>query len=105
MGNGLSVLMFYPTAFTSGHTTKLYSFWDSMDALKLLDAQVYGISVDLPFAQNIWMNENALTFSILSDRTHEIIRLYNVVYGNMYQNNRGCTTERVHPRRRWGCDQ
>jgi peroxiredoxin len=60
------------------------SFRDSMDALEHLDAQVYGISVDLPFAQNVWMAEHGLNFPMLSDWDHELIRLYDVVYDDMY---------------------
>jgi peroxiredoxin len=48
------------------------------------DAQVYGISVDLPFAQNVWIQQESFTFPMLSDWDHEVIRAYDVVLDDMY---------------------
>ena len=84
VGSGPIVLAFYPAAFTQHCTDEMCSVRDSMDALKQLDAQVYGISVDLPFSQNIWIEENGLNFPMLSDWDHKIIRDYDVVYEDMY---------------------
>ncbi len=84
LGDGPIVLAFYPAAFTSGCTEEMCAFRDSMDAFEELDARVYGISVDLPFAQNIWIREHGLNFPMLSDWNHEIIRQYDVVYEDMY---------------------
>ncbi|WP_331232752.1 redoxin domain-containing protein [Natronorarus salvus] len=84
LGGGPVVLAFYPAAFTSGCTEEMCAFRDSMEAFEELDAEVYGISVDLPFAQNVWIQENDLDFPMLSDWNHEIIRLYDVVYEGMY---------------------
>ncbi|MFC4245986.1 redoxin domain-containing protein [Natribaculum luteum] len=84
LGDGPIVLAFYPAAFTSGCTEEMCSFRDSMDAFEDLDAQVYGISVDLPFAQNIWIQEHDLNFSMLSDWNHDVIHQYDVVLEDMY---------------------
>ena len=83
-GDGPIVLAFYPAAFTSGCTEEMCAFRDSMDAFDDLDARVYGISVDLPFSQNIWIREHDLDFPMISDWNHEIIRRYDVVYEDMY---------------------
>ena len=83
-GDGPIVLAFYPAAFTSGCTEEMCAFRDSMDAFDDLDARVYGISVDLPFAQNVWIEEHDLGFPMISDWDHEIIRQYDVVYEDMY---------------------
>ncbi|MFP4627204.1 MAG: redoxin domain-containing protein [Natronomonas sp.] len=84
VGHGPIVLAFYPAAFTSGCTEEMCTFRDSMDAFKSLDARVYGISVDLPFAQNVWMDTHDLNFPMLSDWDHDVIRQFDVVNEDMY---------------------
>jgi glutaredoxin-dependent peroxiredoxin len=84
LGDGPLVLAFYPAAFTSGCTEEMCAFRDSIDAFEDLEARVYGISVDLPFAQNVWIQEHGLSFPMLSDWNHEVIRAYDVVRENMY---------------------
>lgn len=84
LGAGPVVLAFFPAAFTSGCTEEMCAFRDSMEAFGELDAQVYGISVDLPFAQNIWIQEHELNFPMLSDWNHEVVRKYDVVYDELY---------------------
>lgn len=84
IGDGPIVLAFYPAAFTSGCTTEMCAFRDSMSSYEELDAQVYGVSVDLPFAQNIWIQQHDLNFPMLSDWDHDVIHKYDVVYDGMY---------------------
>ncbi len=84
VGDGPIVLAFYPAAFTSGCTQEMCAFRDSMDGFGDLDAQVFGVSVDLVFAQNIWMQEENLNFPMLSDWKHEVIRKYEVILEDMY---------------------
>ena len=84
LGDGPIVLAFYPAAFTSGCTEEMCTFRDSLDAFEDLDTGVYGISVDLPFSQNIWIDQHDLGFPMISDWNHEIIRRYDVVYEDMY---------------------
>lgn len=78
------VLAFYPAAFTDGCTTEMCAFRDSMDAFKALDAQVFGVSVDLPFSQNVWIQQEELGFPMLSDWDHDVIRKYDVVLEDVY---------------------
>ena len=84
VGDGPIVLAFYPAAFTGGCTEEMCAFRDSMAAFNDLDATVYGVSVDLPFAQNVWIREEELNFPMLADWNHEVIRKYDVVLGDMY---------------------
>lgn len=81
---GPVVLAFYPAAFTSGCTTEMCTFRDNMADFEALDAQVYGVSVDLPFAQNIWIQQEDLNFPMLSDWDHDVIHAYDVVYPDLY---------------------
>ena len=84
LGEGPIVLAFFPAAFTSGCTAEMCAFRDSMDAFEELDARVYGVSVDLPFAQNVWIDDHDLSFPMLSDWDHELIHAYDVVLPDMY---------------------
>ncbi|MEM4780061.1 MAG: redoxin domain-containing protein [Halalkalicoccus sp.] len=84
LGDGPIVLAFFPAAFTSGCTEELCTFRDSLDAFEELDASVYGISTDLPFAQNEFIRQEGLTFPLLSDYDHEAIRAYGVVREDFY---------------------
>lgn len=82
--DGPVVLAFYPAAFTSGCTDEMCAFRDAMPRFDNLDAQVFGVSVDLPFAQNIWIKQENLNFPMLSDWKHELIHSFDVVLPDMY---------------------
>ena len=84
LGDGLVVLAFYPASFTNGCAQEMCAFRDSMPAFDELEAAVYGVSVDLPFAQNIWIQEQNLNFPMLSDWDHHIIHAYGVVRNDVY---------------------
>ncbi len=84
LGNGPLVLAFFPAAFTSGCTEELCTFRDSLSAFEELDTAVYGISTDLPFAQNEFIRQEELSFPLLSDFEHEVIRTYGVVREDFY---------------------
>lgn len=84
LGSGPIVLVFFPAAFTSGCTEELCTFRDSLSTFDDLDTSVYGISTDLPFAQNIFIQQEGLTFPLLSDFEHEVIRSYGVVREDFY---------------------
>lgn len=84
LGDGPVVLAFVPAAFTSGCTEELCTFRDSLGEFEALDAQVVGISVDLPFALNVWRREQGINFPLLSDWDHEVIRTYDIVREDMY---------------------
>ncbi|WP_256390913.1 redoxin domain-containing protein [Natronoarchaeum rubrum] len=84
LGDDPVVLAFFPAAFTSGCTAEMCAFRDSMHRFDELDAAVYGISVDLPPAQNVWIMREELNFPMISDWDHEIIHEYGVVNPEMY---------------------
>ena len=84
LGDGPVVLAFVPAAFTSGCTEELCTFRDGFAAFEDLDASVFGVSVDLPFAQNVWSMQHDLPFPLLSDWTHEVTEAFDVVYEGMY---------------------
>ena len=84
LNDGPVVLAFFPAAFTSSCTTEMCTFRDSIHRFEALDGQVYGVSVDLPPAQNVFILEEELTFPMLSDWDHEVIHDYGVVLPDMY---------------------
>lgn len=84
VGDGPIVLAFYSTAFTGGCTAEMGAFRDSIAALEALVAQVYGVSVDFPFAQKVWIHQEELGFPMLSDWEYTVIRQYDVVPEDVY---------------------
>jgi peroxiredoxin len=72
------LLAFYPGAFTGGCTREVCSLRDNMAMLNGMQAQVLGISVDAPFSQKAWADQNQLNFSLLSDYKREAVNAYGV---------------------------
>jgi peroxiredoxin len=79
IGDGPIVLAFFPGAFTSGCKTEMCDFRDELAGFESLDASVYGVSVDGPFAQQAFAEDNDLNFALLSDFDKEVIEAYDVV--------------------------
>lgn len=84
LADGPVVLAFFPAAFTGGCTEELCTFSDALASFEALDAQVFGISVDLPFALNVFIREQDLTFPLLSDFDGEAIEAYDVVLADLH---------------------
>jgi peroxiredoxin len=77
-----TVLAFFPGAFTGVCTKELCTFRDSLAALGSLNGQVVAISVDSPFANKAFADQNKLTFPLLSDFSREIIKKYAGLQGD-----------------------
>lgn len=74
------VLAFFPAAFTGVCEKELCSFRDSLAALNDLNATVFGVSVDAPFANKAFAEKNGLNFPLLSDYAREAVRAYDVAH-------------------------
>jgi peroxiredoxin len=74
------VLLFFPFAFTGVCTQEACSVRDDLSSYNDLNAQVYGISVDSPFAQEIMSQKENLNFPLLSDFNKETSKSYGVLY-------------------------
>jgi peroxiredoxin len=48
-----------------------------------LNAAVYGISVDSPFAQEAWAQKEKITLKLLSDLNKTVTKAYDVVFPNL----------------------
>ena len=74
------VLLFFPFAFTGVCTEETCSVRDDLSAYEDLNAKVYGISVDSPFAQEAMALKENLNFPLLSDFNKETSLAYGVLY-------------------------
>lgn len=77
-GKGWTVLFFYPKAGTPGCTKQACAFRDSIQALRKLGTEVYGISGDSQEAQASFHKEHNLSFDLIADPDAKIIRQYDV---------------------------
>lgn len=75
------VILFVPLAYTSVCTDELCSVSGGLADYDALDAQVLGISVDSPFAQEAWAKESGITFPLLSDFNKEV----SAAYGSQFE--------------------
>jgi len=80
LGRENIVLAFFPLAFSPVCTQELCEFRDSMAAFNTVQAKVFGISVDSPFALKAFARENRLQFTLLSDFNREASRAYGVLH-------------------------
>lgn len=74
------VLAFFPMAFTSTCTTEMCGVSSDLAAYSQMNAAVYGISGDNPFAQEAWARKEGITVTLLSDYEHQVARIYDAVY-------------------------
>jgi peroxiredoxin len=77
------VLLFVPLAFTGVCTTELCSVRDTLNTYASLNADVFGISVDSPFAQKAWKEQENFSFALLSDFNREAVQAYGAQYDNL----------------------
>ena len=75
--DGPVVLAFFPGAFTSVCSHEMSTFRDRIDDFSE-HGQLYGVSVDSPFALNAFRDELDLNFPLISDANHELVERYDV---------------------------
>lgn len=79
-GKKNTVLLFFPAAFTSVCTAELCDISAGLSAYAGLNADVIGISVDTPFAQEAWAQKEKISLTLASDLNKTTIKAYNVVF-------------------------
>ncbi len=77
-----TLLAFFPGAFTGVCTKELCTFKDSMEKLNSLNSTILGISVDGPFSNKAFKEQNRLNFTILSDYNKEAVRSFGIELNN-----------------------
>jgi len=76
------VLLFFPFVNTGVCEKELCQTRDSLQDYQKLDATVFGISVDSPFAQKLWNEKLNFGFDLLSDFNKEVCQAYGVLDEN-----------------------
>ena len=79
-GKTNTLLLFFPMAFTGTCTAEMCSLSKELPNYSGLNATVYGISGDNPFAQEAWAKKESITVQLLSDYEHKIAKEYDVIY-------------------------
>ena len=74
------VLLFFPAVFTGTCKIEMCTIRDSMGIYEGLDAEVVGISGDLPYSQQAWKKELDLNMTLASDFNHEAVKAYDIEY-------------------------
>jgi glutaredoxin-dependent peroxiredoxin len=77
-GKSNTVLLFFPLAYTSVCTAELCDVTNGLDSFA--GANVIGISVDSPFAQEAWAKANNIKVTLASDLNKTVIKQYDVVF-------------------------
>lgn len=79
-GKKNTVLLFFPAAFTGVCTTELCDVTAGLSQYAGLNADVIGVSVDTPFAQEAWAQKEKIGITLASDLNKETIKSYDVVF-------------------------
>jgi peroxiredoxin len=79
-GKKNTLLLFFPMAYTGTCTTEMCNMSKELPNYSELNAAVYGISGDKPFAQEAWAQKEKITVPLLSDYEHKVAKAYDVAY-------------------------
>ncbi len=79
-GKTNTLLLFFPMAFTGTCTTEMCSMTSELPDYAGMNAAVYGISGDNPFAQEAWAQKEKISVTLLSDYEHRVAKDYDVIY-------------------------
>ena len=74
------VLLFFPLAFSPVCTDEMCQMRDSWSEWELLNAKVFGITVDSPFITHKFREELNIPFPILSDFNRDIAKKYDALH-------------------------
>lgn len=77
------LLLFFPAAWTRTCTKEVCVIRDSLADYSNVDAKVYGISVDMPWALDKFKQDQGLNFDLLSDANKTVIKDYDVVWPDL----------------------
>jgi glutaredoxin-dependent peroxiredoxin len=79
-GKKNTLLLFFPLAFTTVCTKEMCDFTAGLGMYASLNADVIGISVDSPFAQEAWAQKEKIKITLASDLNKEVSKKYEVVF-------------------------
>ena len=78
-GKKNTVLLFFPLAFTGVCTQEFCDVTQGISSYADVDADVIGISVDSPFAQEAWAQSKSINVPLVSDLNKETAKAYGVL--------------------------
>src|SRR5437762_12560373 len=76
LGKKNTVLLFFPLAFTGVCTQEMCDITAGLNAYRGLNAEVIGISVDSPFAQEAWAQKEKIGITLASDLNKKTAEAY-----------------------------
>jgi len=82
-GKKNTVLLFFPLAFTGVCTQELCDITAGLSQYSSLNADVIGISVDSPFAQEAWANQHKIGITLASDLNKTTAKAYGVLLDDL----------------------
>lgn len=83
LGQKNTVLLFFPLAFTGVCTKELCDVTAGLSAYAGLNADVIGISVDSPFAQEAWAQKEKIGITLASDLNKTTAKAYGVLLDDL----------------------
>jgi peroxiredoxin len=83
LGKKNTVLLFFPLAFTGVCTQEMCDISSGLNAYAGLNAEVIGISVDSPFAQEAWALKEKITVKLASDLNKTTAKAYGVLLDDL----------------------
>jgi glutaredoxin-dependent peroxiredoxin len=78
-GKKNTVLLFFPLAFTSVCTKEMCDITAGLNSYSSANADVIGVSVDSPFAQEAWAQKEKIGITLASDLNKETAKAYEVL--------------------------
>ncbi len=82
LGKKNTLLLFVPMAFTGVCTKEFCEISAGLSQYTSLNADVWGISGDNPFAQEAWAQKEKITLPLLSDYDHKVAAAYGCAYAS-----------------------
>jgi peroxiredoxin len=79
-GKKNTVLLFFPLAFTSVCTKEMCDITSGLGDYTNLGAEVIGVSVDSPQAQQAWAQKEHITITLASDLNKTVTKAYDVIF-------------------------
>jgi peroxiredoxin len=83
LGQKNTVVLFFPLAFTGVCTKELCDITAGLSAYASLNADVIGISVDSPFAQEAWAQKQKIGITLASDLNKTTAKAYGVLLDDL----------------------
>jgi peroxiredoxin len=78
-----TVLLFFPLAFTGVCTAEMCDITSRLDAYAGQGAEVIGVSIDSPFAQEAWAKQESIRVTLVSDLNKEVTNAYDVLFNGL----------------------